>query len=112
MVTEYLSSIIFSGIIFAAFLCKMYLAETSHKISQSEGQKNDMDVLSDEISGQGGKNMRIMAILFILLGSNLNLSEIPRIFKPQITIRSESPALVRLVGILHRLVINARIGMY
>ena len=28
----------------------------------------------DEISGQGGKNMRIMAILFILLGSNFLLT--------------------------------------
>ena len=86
MVTEYSSSIIFSGIIFAAFLCKMYLAETSHKISQSEGQKNDMDVLSDEISGQGGKNMRIMAILFILLGSNflLVLNSYALVLNPQV----------------------------
>ena len=86
MVTEYLSSIIFSGIIFAAFLCKMYLAETSHKISQSEGQKNDMDVLSDEISGQGGKNMRIMAILFILMGSNflLVLDSYALVLNPQV----------------------------
>lgn len=47
----------------------MYLDGTSHKEGQSEGQKNDMDGLADEISGQGGKNMRIMAILFILMGS-------------------------------------------
>ncbi len=52
----------------------MYLAATSHKERQPEWQKNVIDVLSGEISGQGGKNMRIVVILFILLESIFLLS--------------------------------------
>jgi len=39
-----------------------------------KGKKNDIDGLSGEISGQGGKNMRLAAILFILLESIFLLS--------------------------------------